>query len=549
MSAIHMKERSRGVKDIRRTNAGLLARRLRAMGVRYAFGIPSGQILAAIEAMESCGIRFVLVSHEMTAAFMADVVGRLTGVPGVALATLGPGATNLATGVGNALLDRSPCLILTGQVASTHFGRRVQMHVDHQQLFRPLTKGSFLLAPGRITETLDAAFALATAEPPGPVHLDLLDDFAVAPAREARRAFSRPTADGGPRLHGLPAALRAVRAAKRPVAALGLTAARSGLGRRIERFLVRHGIPFVTTMMGKGAVPDDHPLCIGVVGRARHRWVEAFLADADLVLGIGYDPVEIGYEEWMPKVPLVHVDPEAADTDGGVRVAAEVTGDLGAAVEALAGAGLGRAAWDPAAIRVFRERLAASLRPKSRRFQPWQVLDVLRDWMPADGILACDVGAHTHLVATQWPVPRTGQLLVSNGWSSMGYAIPAALAAKLVRPAREVACVVGDGGFLMQAGEMATAARLDLRVAFVVLRDESLSLIDAKQKRRGFRAVGVGLPVRRPRPPEHYFGVPCVPARTPRELRAALTRAGRSRGPTVIEAVVDGGRYPELLYE
>jgi acetolactate synthase-1/2/3 large subunit len=251
----------------------------------------------------------------------------------------------------------------------------------------------------------------------------------------------------------------------------------------------------------------------------------------------------------MPKVPLVHVDSEPADTDSGVPVAAEVTGNLGAAVDALAAAGLGCAAWDHAAIRGFRSRLAVSLRPASRLFQPWQVLDLLREWLPADGILACDVGAHTHLVATQWPVPRTGQLLVSNGWSSMGYAIPAALAAKLVRPTREVACVVGDGGFLMQAGEMATAARLDLRVLFVHLRDESLSLIEAKQRRRGFRTIGVRLPVRHPQPPSHYFGVPCIPARTPREFRAALRRAARRRGPVLIEAVVDGGRYAELLYE
>src|SRR5512147_3200275 len=150
------------MQDMRSTNAGILAARLRAHGVRYAFGIPSGQVLALIEAFTQRGIRYVLVSHEMTAAFMADVVGRLTGVPGVALATLGPGATNLATGVGNALLDRSPCLIITGQVPSAQFGRRVQMHVDHQQLFAPLTKGSFLLAPGRLGETIDGAVTLAT---------------------------------------------------------------------------------------------------------------------------------------------------------------------------------------------------------------------------------------------------------------------------------------------------------------------------------------------------------------------------------------------------
>src|SRR5512137_1466413 len=184
--------------DIRRTTVGVLAKRLRAYGVRYAFGIPSGQVLPAIEAFEAHGIRFVLVSHEMTAAFMADVMGRLTGVPGVALATLGPGATNLATGVGNALLDRSPCLVITGQVPTAQFGRRVQMHVDHQQLFAPLTKGSFLVAPGRTIETIDRAVRLATAEPPGPVHLDLLDDFAVAVAREQPRKRRPPVlSDGG----------------------------------------------------------------------------------------------------------------------------------------------------------------------------------------------------------------------------------------------------------------------------------------------------------------------------------------------------------------
>jgi acetolactate synthase I/II/III large subunit len=528
------------------TNAELLAARLASRGVRYVFGIPSGQILPMVEGLERHGIRFVLVSHEMSAAFMADVVGRLTGVPGVALATLGPGATNLATGVGNALLERSPSLILTGQVATRQQGRRVQMHVDHQALFAPLVKQSLRLEPGRVVATLDRALALALAEPPGPVHLDLPEDVLAAPLAERPGRPAAVRRPAPPRLTGVRAAGRLLGAARRPVAVLGLSAARSGARRGIRRFLERFGIPYVTTMMGKGVIPDPHPLSIGVVGRARHLWVEGFLQDADLILGLGYDGVEIGYEDWMPDVPLIHVDREAAEADARVRIAAEVRGDLDAALAALAAMPLARTEWDLHAVRAFQVRLAAGVRPAADGFQPHQVLDLLRAWLPADGILACDVGAHTHLVASQWPVPEGGALLVSNGWSSMGYGIPAALGAKLASPAREVVCLVGDGGFLMQAGEMATASRLGCRVLFVVLEDGSLSLIEAKQRHRGFRVAGVRLPVTPS--PEHYFGVPCLSARTPAEFRAALTRARRTRGPLVIAARVDGSRYSELLY-
>jgi acetolactate synthase-1/2/3 large subunit len=356
--------------DIRTTNAGVLARRLRAHGVRTIFGIPSGQILPAVEAAEQQGIRFILVSHEMSAAFMADVVGRLTGVPGVALATLGPGATNLATGVGNAMLDRSPALILTGQVATSQVGRRIQMHVPHQPLFAPLTKASLTLETGRVEAMVEKAFALATAEPPGPVHLDLPEDVLVAPADERVRA-SKGASRGAGRPVGLRDAIRALRRARRPVAVLGLSAARSTAGRSIRRFLERWNIPYVTTMMGKGVVPDPHPLSIGVVGRARHRWVGGFLTQADLILGLGYDSVEIGYEDWMPDVPLVHVDGESADVDPKVRIAATVRGDLGQAVAALTAAPLVATDWNPAEIRSFRHRLAAGLRPPAAGFQPY----------------------------------------------------------------------------------------------------------------------------------------------------------------------------------
>jgi len=535
------------MSTIQRTNAALAVERLRAHGVRYAFGIPSGQLLPLVEACERGGIRFVLVSHEMTAGFMADVMGRLTGVPGVAVATLGPGATNVATGVGNALLDRSPSLILTAQVPEDQRERRVQMRIDHQALFAPLTKATLRLTAATVGDGIDQAIALATAEAPGPVHLDLPEDV-LAAAVPAHPGRVRLAAGKGRRAaRGMAAALRVLRRAERPVVVMGLTAARLGVGRQVRRLLEGSGIPFATTMLGKGVLSEDHPLHIGVVGRARHAWVHEFLANADCILGIGYDPVEIGYEDWMPRVPLVHVDPEPADVAARVSVAAEVGGDLAANVAALTRARLPRTAWDPGEIREFRKRLQDGLRPRGTAFQPHQVLDLLREWLPADGILACDVGAHTHLIASQWPVTQPNTLLVSNGWSSMGYGIPAAMGASLAAPGRRVVCVVGDGGFLMQAGEMATAARLGRPVLFVVMRDGSLSLIEAKQLSRKYRIAGVRLHPAPWETPGDYFGVPCVAARSPREMARALRTAARARGPMVIEAHVDGSCYPEIL--
>jgi acetolactate synthase-1/2/3 large subunit len=532
-----------------RTNADLIAETLQAAGVRHASGIPSGHVLPIIEAMRKVGIQYVLVSHEMTAGFMADVIGRLTGVPGVCVATLGPGATNLTTGVGNAYLDRSPALAITGQVPVAQLKRRVQMRIDQQDLFRPLTKASLMLAPGRIAETVREAIALSTAEPPGPVHLDLPEDVAKLPAEAgpaaggvvAGEARTAPEAD-------FAAAMRRLARARRPVAALGFSLYRSRGLADLRRFIEARRIPFVTTMMGKGVVPEDHPLWIGVVGRARRKTVEDFLAQADLILGIGYDGVEINYEEWMPRAPLVHLEGEPADVDATVRVEHQVIGDLTDLCRRLAAQPGGPTDWTDAELAAFRGHLEASLRLPGEGFQPWQALDILRELFPRDGILLCDVGAHTHLVATQWRVTEPETLLVSNGWSSMGYAIPAAFGAKLARPEREVAAIMGDGCFLMMAGEMATAKRLGLKIPFIVLNDNWLALIKVKQERRHYAYTGVQVGETAYTPPAEYFGVPCLVARTPAEFRRAVLAALGADGPTVIEAMVRAEIYSTILY-
>jgi acetolactate synthase-1/2/3 large subunit len=323
---------------------------------------------------------------------------------------------------------------------------------------------------------------------------------------------------------------------------------RSGALQELRTFLAANHLPFVTTNMAKGVIPEDDPLWLGVIGRVRRKTIEDYLAQADLVLGIGYDPVEICYEEWMPHVPLVHVDAEPADVDDSVRLEHEAIGNLGDALRRLAARPPTSNDWDDADMGRFRHHLEASIRLPGDGVHAWQALDIMRELLPHDAILTCDVGAHTHLVATQWRVTVPETLLVSNGWSSMGYAIPAALGAKLAAPDRTVAAVMGDGCFLMMAGEMATAARLGLPIPFVVLNDSWLSLIKVKQERKEYAYSGVEVASRPAQPPAEYFGVPNRVARTPEEFRQALGQALRMDGPCVVEAMVRPEIYSTILY-
>lgn len=289
-------------------NVDSIVRMLKDAGARYAFGIPSGNVLPLLDALRRGGIEFVLTAHEGSAAFAADVTGRLTGVPGVCLGTMGPGATNLATGVGCASLDRSPLVAITCNVPTHQLGRRVQMVIDHHALFRPITKGTCPLRTGTVAKTLGELIALALSEPHGPVHVDLPEDVALAEATESTAAPASP--------RGVPAAPdRAVErlgdllnASRRPVVVIGASARRIAHPDRLRTLVERLGIPFATTTMAKGMIDEDHPLSIGCIERARRQIQRAFLRSADLVVAIGYDVVEVEYEQWIGSVPLASVD-------------------------------------------------------------------------------------------------------------------------------------------------------------------------------------------------------------------------------------------------
>jgi len=532
-----------------KNNSEIVVDALERAGIRYLFGYPGGQNARLIEALHGSRVELILVTHEACAGFMADVYGRLTGRPGACLSTLGPGATNMTTGVGNAYLDRVPLLAFTGQMGRFWKGRTVQMHIDHQKLYTPITKWSTELVTGKLYSTLKKAVEVALAEQPGPVHLDFPEDVAEEFSEEDPSDFTPSVPCQAPfDTRTLKKAVELIQKAKYPLVAIGLTMNRAKATGEFRRFLERHRLPAVTTLMAKGHVAEEGASLVGVVGRARREIVAEYYKPADLVIAIGYDPVEFNYEDWVRKdLPIVHIDTVPADIAGGYTVPCQVIGDIREILKQLVDIPKLDHRWDLEALKEHRKKLYRSLTPKQKGFSPHHALLAMREILPADGLLVSDVGAHTHLIGQLWEGRAPGNFLVSNGWSSMGFSIPAAISAKLVQPERPVVACMGDGGFLMMVGEINTAVRLRLPVVFVVLRDNFLSLIKVKQERKKFHPHGVEMFDESYRSSDNFFGARVVVAGSEDSFREALRSGLQGKEPLVIEAVVDPSEYDEII--
>ncbi|HEX5278998.1 MAG TPA: thiamine pyrophosphate-binding protein [Micropepsaceae bacterium] len=533
----------------KQTVAFAVASALREIGVRHVFGVPSGGWVDYMEALRATAdIEFVLTTHEGGAGMMADICGRQTGAPGVCFGTFGPGATNLATGVGGALLDRSPLIALTDEMPAAMRGRVSQMGIDHQALFRPITKHTTRLTPEAPRAMLFDAARLALAEQPGPVHVGLPVGMS---AQTAGPETVRFTGAELPR-HADPASVtRAIglfEKARRPVLAVGLGAVRAGLRDRIRALAEKHNLPVVLTPMAKGMLAEDHRCYAGVVFHALSDIVGQTHQMADSVVAIGYDPVEFNFESWMPRVPLVNIDTVAADIDPAVYPdVVNVTGAIANSVEKLVELTAKDAAWDFRTLGERRNEIFARLAPPPGSFGPRAVLSILRDVLPPDGIMTCDVGAHTHLIGQAWRTPAPGLQIMTNGWSTMGFGIPSAIAAKLVHRDKPVCTVAGDGGFLMTAGEIATAIRCKLNVVIVLLTDNDLALIRIKQERKGNPVYGTPVRERGTIGGDNIFGAPVRVASDAASFRKHLDAAFAADGPVIVEAIVDSREYDSLV--
>lgn len=518
-----------------------IAERLRKEGVRRFFGIPGGPSIPYMEAFRSAGIEFILTSHEASAAVMADVTARLTGVTGVCHATFGPGAVNLASGTGEALLDRSPVLALTSEMPDSWLGRTTQMNIDQQALFSPLTKATFRLSSGNAAEVISRSLELANEEYPGPVHIGLPSDLAGTEARP----FTVLTGTGEesmPQSDAFAKASVLIASSKRAVIAAGLTAVRSGAGTALIKFLAGHGVPVVVTPMARGIIPDDHPCFAGVLFHALSDRLGRLLREADLVIGLGYDPVEYNYESWIPEVPLVHFDTRPHDLR--IRGALEIVSAPGSWFEHLASL---KGSPDMLQLAAeVRRGIISEIHARDSGFSPVTALSVLREELPADAVVTADVGSHLHLLGQLWDI-MTGRLIMTNGWSSMGFGLPAAVAAAMADSSKAVVCVTGDGGFLMQSGEIITARRYGLKVITVVLSDGELNLIKVKQSWKELNPYGIQLFNGPLFGAGSFLGIDVMRVTDAGGMRTAVRKALSSGGSTIIEAAIDPSLYEGLI--
>ncbi len=524
--------------------AQYIAKELKERGVKYVFGIPGGPSLPYIDELRKQGIEFILTSHEAAAGIMADVTGRLTGIPGVCHATFGPGATNLSTGVGGAMLDRSPLIALTSVKPEAMRDRTMQMNIDHQLIFEPITKATTVLTKNNVADVLSDAFELAVTEYPGPVHIGLPSDLAYEEVKGMKTRM--PAEDSKIELSFDAELLELLRYSKKPLLALGLTAARAGINDEIYDFLEKCPVPVLLTPMAKGLVHEDHSCYCGVLFHAASDRLTEVISEADLVIGLGYDPVEYNYEEWMPDVPLLHLNTVFTDMPAGMMVK-QLIGSI-EGVLAMISPVLGDSLlWDQDMIAACRNSIQDLKRKDNDSFGPINVLNVLQETFPDNASLCLDVGSHIHLFGQFWKTVSVERLLMTNGWSGMGFSIPASIAVALNVPGAPVVSVTGDGGFLMMCGEIITAKRLGLRIIFIVLSDRELNLIKLKEQRQKLETMAVDLYPDRLIGSETFLGVPVTSCDNEKTLRESLSRLYKTDGPVIVEVIIDPSDYNKLV--
>ena len=536
-----------------RRSADTLARRLYDAGCRYAFGMPGGEVLTLVDALEQAGIRFVLVKHENAGGFMAEGTWHRTGAPGILVATVGPGAMNGVNSVANADQDRVPLIVLTGCVDAAATETYTHQILDHRAVFAPMTRAQFTLSADAAHVIADKAVRIATEGRPGPVHIDVPISVADAPPASppllpTYRAPLRMAPAAGPELD---AARTALGRAARPLVVAGLDAVNEEAGDALRQFCESFHAPLITTYKAKGLMPEDHPLALGGAGLSpkADKILLPLVRQADLVIALGYDPIEMrtGWQDpWDPYQQTV-IDIAAAPNRHGMhRASYDIIGGCAESLQALTDGVAPSETWTGGEVAATRAALDDAF-PKDDLWGPAAVIDETRQTMPPGTLATADSGAHRILLSQMWACDGPRGLMQSSGLCTMGCALPLAMGAKLASPDRPVVAFMGDAGFLMVAGELATAAELGLGVIAVVFVDASLALIEIKQRARQMANRGVDFARHDLAAVARAFGGHGETVRDRAELRTALDDAQARTGFTLIAAEIDHPAYDGRL--
>ncbi|MBT2687375.1 acetolactate synthase large subunit [Bacillus sp. ISL-47] len=524
--------------------AQLLIKCLENEGVEYIFGVPGEENLDIMDALLDSSIEFIVTRHETNAAFMAGTYGRLTGKPGVCLATLGPGATNLLTGVANANMDHCPLIAITGQAGLDRQHKISHQYYDLVSVFEPVTKWNTQVKTADIIpEVVRKAFRVATTEKPGATHIDLPEDIAAMEVEASPlKVMNHSLSEASERV--IQEAAKLMEDAKHPLILAGMGVERGQASDSLRALVEKTQIPVVHTFMGKGALSWRNELSLLTAGLSSHDYITCGFREADLIITIGFDMAEYPPKNWNPggQTPILHIDTIEAETDANYPVKHHVIGDIKENLQELNHA-LSPAERDNKWVANVRSKALSELESFENDagfpVKPQKMISDLREVLNDDDIVISDVGAHKMWMARMYHTYEPHTCLISNGLASMGIAVPGAIAAKMAHPDKNVVAVCGDGAFQMSSAELETAKRLDLPIVILLWRDEGYGLIEWKQLNEFNRSSHVKFGNPDFIQLAKSYGFEAIEIQDTNELKSSLEKAVGMNKPVLIDCPVD----------
>ncbi|MED0667785.1 acetolactate synthase large subunit [Bacillus badius] len=524
--------------------AQLVVKCLEHEGVEYIFGVPGEENLDIMDALLDSSIQFIVTRHEASAAFMAGMYGRLTGKPGVCLSTLGPGATNLLTGVANANMDHCPLVAITGQAGLNRQHKESHQYYDLVSVFKPVTKWNVQIKKGEVVpEVVRKAFRVATQEKMGAAHIDLPEDVAATEVGESPvNLINHTLSEASERV--IQQAVRLIEKAKRPLILAGNGIARSRAEDSLRAFVKKTSIPVVHTFMGKGALPYTDDLSLLTAGLVGKDYITCGFTKADVIIAIGFDMAEYPPRSWNPDgaVPIIHIDTQEAETDANYPVELNVLGNIAENLKELsvkAGCTHRNNDWVADVRKAALAELAEYRDSDSFPVKPQKIISDVRSVLGKEDILISDVGAHKMWLARLYHTYQPNTCLISNGLASMGVSVPGAIAAKMVHPDRKVVAVCGDGSFQMSSAELETAKRLGVPIIILLWRDGGYGLIEWKQLKKFKRSSNIKFGNPDFIQLAKSYGFEAIKIMEANQLKPAMEKAIAMNKPVLIDCPVD----------